>query len=188
MRVFIHPSLAAESHQKNTFPYDELVSGPAVSAYAAGNPISRSDPTGLAPCGIDLQQLIQNAIAGATDPVTGMPRTASRHDCANTVRKDLKNAGGPTLPPLGQGNTPSPAAWGPTLINSGCYQQVTNNSGYTPQIGDIAIAMGNGTSHISIYDGSNWDADIQKPNAVPNSHGGAYAGAIVTYYQYVGQH
>ena len=92
------------------------------------------------------------------------------------------------MPPLGAGNTPSPAAWGPALINSGCYQLVTDNSGYTPQVGDIAIAVGDQTSHVSIYDGSAWDADISKPNAVPNTHGGAYAGATVTYYQYIGQH
>jgi hypothetical protein len=146
-----------------------------------------SDPSGLAPCSMDFQQLIQNAKNGAKDPATGMPTTKTRHDCANTVRNDVRNAGGPLLPRLGSGNTPSPAAWGPTLISSGCYQQVTNNSGYVPQAGDIAIAMGNGTSHVSIYDGSGWDADMTKPNAVPNQ-GGPYSGAVVTYYQYVGNH
>lgn len=43
----------------------------------------------------------------------------------------------------------------------------------------------NGTSHISIYDGNNWDADIQRPEAIPGS-GPKYAGATVTYYQYIG--
>jgi RHS repeat-associated protein len=155
-------------------------------SYVFGSPVSGSDPFGLSPCTIDLQQLIQNAKQGALDPATHLPRTTSSHDCARTVRNDLKNAGGPTLPPLGLHGTPTPGAWGPTLVNSGCYELVKNSSGYVPQLGDIAIAVGTGTSHISIYDGSGWDADISKPNAVPNS-GGPYAGAMVTYYRYTGQ-
>jgi hypothetical protein len=93
------------------------------------------------------------------------------------------------LPPLGLHGTPSPAAWGPTLVGSGCYQLVTDSTNYVPQLGDIAIAVGDGTSHVSIYDGSTWDSDIAKPSAVPSSTpGGPYAGAVVTYYQYIGQH
>jgi len=97
---------------------------------------------------------------------------------------DLVNVGGPMLPPLG---TPSPSAWGPTLVASGCYQAVANGADYTPQLGDIAITVGTGTSHVSIYDGSGWDADMTTPSAAPGKSG-AYAGAVVTYYQYVGNH
>jgi hypothetical protein len=61
---------------------------------------------------------------------------------------------------------------------------------YVYQPGDIAITLGgtppaNATGHISIYDGSTWDADIATRNAVPNA-GGAYKGAQATIYQYIG--
>lgn len=92
------------------------------------------------------------------------------------------------LPPLGNapGNTPMPGNWGKALIDSGCYQLVTNAANYTAQAGDIAITVGNGTSHISIFDGTFWDADIATPGPMP-SHGPSYAGAQVTYYQFTGR-
>jgi hypothetical protein len=46
--VFLIAPLAAESHQKNAFPYDDLVSGRGVYAYVGGNPLSRIDRFGLA--------------------------------------------------------------------------------------------------------------------------------------------
>lgn len=46
-RVFLIAPLAAESLQKNAFPYDQLVSGRGVYAYTAGNPASLRDPSGL---------------------------------------------------------------------------------------------------------------------------------------------
>jgi hypothetical protein len=46
-RVFLIAPLAAESHRKSNFPYDELVSGRTVYAYALSNPVSKIDPTGL---------------------------------------------------------------------------------------------------------------------------------------------
>ena len=49
MRVFLHPTSAAESPRKSPPCYDELVSGATVYAYAAGNPVSRRDPTGKDP-------------------------------------------------------------------------------------------------------------------------------------------
>ena len=159
-------------------------------AYLASGPLSADDPLGLAPCTIDLNQLVHNAKAGTIDPKTKMPRTQGGGNCALTVKGDISNAGGPTLPHLGKNpatgkdNTPTPGAYGPTLINSGCYQQVPN-AGYVPHPGDIAIAVGNGSSHISIYDGNAWDADIQRPDAIPGT-GPKYAGATVTYYQYIG--
>ncbi len=136
---------------------------------------------------MNLDRLVNNAIANSTDPTTGRRRTTGGGNCARTVRDDLAGAGGPTLPPLGAGGTPSPGAWGPTLIGSGCYQQVTDPANYTPALGDIAITMGNGTSHVSVYDGNTWDADIARPSPVPSS-GPNYTGAQVTYYQYVGLH
>ena len=89
------------------------------------------------------------------------------------------------MPPLGVGGTPSPANWGVALLNSGCYQQVADPANYSYQPGDIAITVGDGTGHISIYDGNSWDADIATRNPVPNA-GGAYAGAQATLYQYIG--
>jgi uncharacterized protein RhaS with RHS repeats len=74
-------------------------------AYVGGNPLSRIDPFGLASCGIDLQQLIQNAIAGTINPNTKMQRHTGRGQCARTVRADIFNAGGPNLPPLGNDST-----------------------------------------------------------------------------------
>jgi hypothetical protein len=141
---------------------------------------------------MDLDRLIENAVRGTMDSQNHQ-RTSGGGNCANTVKADLINAGGPELPHLGKnpttgkGNTPTPGAWGPTLIASGCYQQVADPANYHPQPGDIAIAVGTVTSHISIYDGNTWDADIAKPNAVPNTQpNSAYAGAQVTYYKYVG--
>jgi RHS repeat-associated protein len=155
-------------------------------AYVGADPVSRRDPYGLAPCTMNLQQLVDNALAGTIDPTTGAQRRGGRtRNCAQTVRNDVLNAGGPFLPRLGAGGTPSPGAWGPTLTSSGCYTTVTDPADYTPAPGDIAITVGNGTSHVSIYDGNTWDADIATPGPIP-SHGPNYAGAQVTYYKYVG--
>jgi hypothetical protein len=134
---------------------------------------------------MDLNQLVHNAEAGTINPKTGTQRRYGGGNCAKTVRNDVLQAGGPFLPRLGAGGTPSAGAWGPTLVSSGCYQQVTDPQNYTPQPGDIAITQGNGTSHVAIYDGNTWDADIARPNANPG--GSQYApNAQVTYYKYVG--
>ena len=166
-----------------------LNAGPNTYGYVKGNPLDQADPLGLDPCAINLDQLIDNAISGATDAGTGKLRTKSNHNCATTVRNDLVGAGGPRLPPLGRNadgvaNTPTNSAWGSTLVN-GCYQLVTDPASYIPQKGDIAITEGIGTGHISIYDGSTWDADFASPNAAPGSTG-AYKGSVATIYQYVG--
>jgi len=140
---------------------------------------------------MDLQRLVDNAISSSTDPNTGRRRTTGGGGCAGAVRNDVASAGGPRLPPLGtnpvtgKSNTPTPGAWGPTLVGSGCYQSVTDPANYTPGPGDIAITVGNGTSHVSIYDGNTWDADIARPSPIP-SNGPNYAGSQVTYYKYVG--
>jgi hypothetical protein len=45
-RVFLIAPLVAESLRKNAFPYDALVSGRSVYAYASGDPVDNTDPTG----------------------------------------------------------------------------------------------------------------------------------------------
>ncbi len=152
--------------------------------YVKGNPLTLRDPFGLQSCGINLAELVENAIAGTMGP-NGQQRRSGGGNCKKTVQNDLINSGGPTLPPIGLGNTPTPENLGPTLVNSGCYVVVTDPANYTPQPGDIEITAGNGTGHISIYDGTSWDADIATRNPVPSS-GGAYAGATATIYRYVG--
>jgi RHS repeat-associated protein len=168
------------------------VGGDNLYAYALDNPTNWPDISGLDPCAIDLKQLVENAIAGTYDP-SGFQRTHGGGKCATAVRQDLieNGAGGPYLPPLGnkphgKSNTPSPAAWGPTLIGSGCYQLVTDPNNYVPQPGDIAITVGTGTSHISIYDGNSWDADIARPSPVPSNTNPKYVGATVTMYRFTG--
>ncbi len=115
----------------------------------------------------------------------GKPNPGSGGNCADTVRKDIVDAGGPRLPPLGKGNTPKPENWGVELIKMGCYKLVDDPEHYKYKPGDIAIAVGTGTSHISIYDGNTWDADIAKEGPVPN-RGGKYKDSKPTIYEYVG--
>ena len=175
---------SAHGRWLNRDPAGEI-GGLNLYAYGSEQPLNQIDPLGLAPCPIDLPQLVKNAKAGVTKDANGNPRTTGGGNCANTVRGDVQKAGGPRLPPLGTGGTPGPSNWGVALVNTGCYQQVADPSNYTPKPGDIAITVGNGTGHISIYDGNTWDADIATRNPVPSS-GGKYAGAQATIYQYIG--
>lgn len=187
--VFVQSAQTVAAYREKACWYGETVSEQTIYSYVKGNPLDQVDPLGLDPCAINLDQLIDNAISGATDASTGKLRTKSNHNCATTVRNDLVGAGGPRLPPLGRNsdgvaNTPTNSAWGSTLVN-GCYKLVTDPASYIPQKGDIAITEGIGTGHISIYDGSTWDADFASPNAAPGSTG-AYKGSVATIYQYVG--
>jgi hypothetical protein len=69
-RVFVQSPLAAESLQKNAFPYDELVSGPTVYAYADGNPVSEFDSLGLWGIGDPLPQSVVDFSAGFGDDLS----------------------------------------------------------------------------------------------------------------------
>jgi hypothetical protein len=76
-RVFVHPSLVAESPRKNAFPYDELASGRGVYGYVGGNPASSLDPLGLyalvTQSGNNVQIQIPISYVGATSQqVQGM--------------------------------------------------------------------------------------------------------------------
>jgi hypothetical protein len=66
-RVFVIAPLAAESLQKNPFPYDALASGATVYAYVDGNPMSEIDPLGLWGWGDPINPTVANSITGFGD-------------------------------------------------------------------------------------------------------------------------
>ena len=76
------------------------------------------------------------------------------------------------------------AKWGTPLIRSGCYKIVTDPK-YKSQPGDIAITVGDGTGHISIFDGTTWDADYPTNGPSPGSTK-RYKDAVPTRYQFIG--
>lgn len=162
-----------------------MAAGINTYAYVDSNPLITEDPSGLSGCNMNFDAFASQAHAGATN-LDGTPKTGKGGHCVGAVKAAMAAGHGPVLPPLGANGTPTNAAYGSTLTGSGCWVVVTDLAGYTPDVGDIAITEGHGTGHIAVYDGTNWDADIATPSAVPNLHGSNYAGSTPVYYQYVG--
>jgi hypothetical protein len=96
-RVFVHPSLAAESLQKKRFPYDELASGETVYAYVGGDPVNFADPLGLCKVVFDFSEVALH----------GYHISVNTSDSHGT----MWFAGGPTRNPFGRDANPQPGDW-----------------------------------------------------------------------------
>jgi len=99
---------------------------------------------------------------------------SSTGQCAKHVRRALCSGGGIQAacnggPPAGQYGT-FLGKLGFAAVGSGSGSSY--NSGYSPQVGDIAVFSYGTNGHVCGWDGSNWVSDFVQasPNPSPNSH------------------
>lgn len=122
-------------------------------AYVGNNPIMLVDPEGLS------EWKPQDAVSYLNNPANGWTGMTSTGQCAKAVRCAI-NAGGVATP-----NNPVAAADYQSYLPTLGFQPV-NSTGYTPQVGDIAVfpaTVKNPYGHIEMYGGNGWHSDyIQK--------------------------
>jgi hypothetical protein len=149
----------------------QIATNPVAAPTPAGAGVTggTKPPTGYSASGA-AQYATQHAAAGSTD------------QCALYVRTALANGGG-----LTDCNTDHPVdayqyATTGCLVKAG-FPQVTYNSSYTPQSGDVAVfpqVAGHSAGHIEIYNGSTWVSDFVQQGFYPAT---AYQGSTPTIFR-----
>lgn len=158
--------------QRGSLPADTLnqVAEKPVGSVAG---VTSAPGAAVGSSGVSISSAVQalDANASANGTPTGY--------CARYVRQALA-AGG-----LTSFDTNHPAAakdYGPYLEKAGF--STVNQSGYTPQAGDVIVYQPTSASsqygHIQMYDGKNWVSDWKQPRMVP---GASYQSASYTIFR-----